>query len=546
MTTSSDIAQARKRCKPQIRKNRSARIIDADRTVSDRAVIYCRVSSPTQMTRGHGLDSQETRCREFASSRGYTVDRVFKDDMTGSLATRPGMQAMLSYLRKHRKTGLRVLIDDISRLARGLDAHLHLRSAINEAGGVLESPSIEFGEDSDSILVENLLASVSQHQRQKNGEQVKNRMRARAMNGYWVFPAMAGYKFEKVPGHGKLLVRDEPIASILAEALEGFASGRFSGLPDVKAFLDATPEWPKPPSGEVQLQSLEYIFPRVIYAGYIDLPHWGISLVKGKHEPLISFATWQRIIEKFEGKSYAPARADLHEDFPLRGFVTCDCCGGFLTAGWSKGREKHYPYYLCRTKGCGQKGKSIRKETIEGEFVEVLHQLTPTPTLFSVAEAMLCDIWDVRLAQAAHGAEHIEKEIAALDTKSAQIVERLVEADSPTLIAAYEGQIVKIEEQKAALADQAASTGQPKTTFDEIVRTALTFLANPWKLWDSGSFEHQRAVLKLAFTGPMPYCRNEGYRTANLSLPFKMLAGLKSQDLRMVGGAGIEPATPTV
>jgi hypothetical protein len=48
----------------------------------------------------------------------------------------------------------------------------------------LKSPTIEFGEDSDSILVENLLASVSQHQRQKNSEQTVNRMRARTMNGY--------------------------------------------------------------------------------------------------------------------------------------------------------------------------------------------------------------------------------------------------------------------------------------------------------------------------------------------------------------------------
>lgn len=66
-----------------------------------------------------------------------------------------------------------------------------VRAALSEAGGKLESPSIEFGEDSGSILVENLLASVSQHQRQKNGEQTVNRMRARTLSGYlsgyWVF-----------------------------------------------------------------------------------------------------------------------------------------------------------------------------------------------------------------------------------------------------------------------------------------------------------------------------------------------------------------------
>lgn len=141
------------------------------------AVIYCRVSSTKQTTRGDGLSSQETRCREYAKYKGYDVVRVFTDDMSGSLTARPGMKAMLAFLRQHRGTPHVVIIDDISRLARGLEAHLQLRTDIAGAGGRLESPSIEFGEASDSVLVENLLASVSQHQRQKNGEQTINRMR---------------------------------------------------------------------------------------------------------------------------------------------------------------------------------------------------------------------------------------------------------------------------------------------------------------------------------------------------------------------------------
>ena len=35
------------------------------------AVIYARVSSVAQMQKGHGLGSQETRCREFARMKGH-------------------------------------------------------------------------------------------------------------------------------------------------------------------------------------------------------------------------------------------------------------------------------------------------------------------------------------------------------------------------------------------------------------------------------------------------------------------------------------------
>ena len=109
-----------------------------------RAIIYCRVSSQKQVQKGDGLGSQETRCRDFAKLKGYEVTEVFKDEgIYGSMINRPAMQDMLKFLKSHKKQQTHiVIIDDISRLARGLDAHIHLRTAISDAGGKLESPSI--------------------------------------------------------------------------------------------------------------------------------------------------------------------------------------------------------------------------------------------------------------------------------------------------------------------------------------------------------------------------------------------------------------------
>ena len=210
------------------------------------AVIYCRVSSQAQVEEGHGLESQETRCREYATRKGYKVTQTFYEKaVSGGVANRPSFNAMLDFLRKSGREGVVVVIDDISRIARDIEGHWELRRALSDTGGQLESPSITFGEDSDSVLIENLLASVSQHQREKNGEQTKNRMRARVMNGYWVFHAPPGYRYEKVDGHGKLLVRNEPLATIIQEALEGFASGRFETQSEVKRFLESQPDFPK-------------------------------------------------------------------------------------------------------------------------------------------------------------------------------------------------------------------------------------------------------------------------------------------------------------
>src|SRR6188768_3326184 len=89
-----------------------------------KAVIYCRVSSPEQVKNGHGLSSQETRCREFARHKKLEVLEVFAEEgISGSMIDRPAMTQMLDYLRQHEHEQIVVIIDDISRLARGVKAH---------------------------------------------------------------------------------------------------------------------------------------------------------------------------------------------------------------------------------------------------------------------------------------------------------------------------------------------------------------------------------------------------------------------------------------
>jgi hypothetical protein len=53
------------------------------------------------------------------------------------------------------------------------------------------------------------------------------------------------------------------------------------------------------------------------------IERWGLHYMPGKHEGLISVATFQKVQDRRNGIAKAPARKDLREDFPLRGFVCC-------------------------------------------------------------------------------------------------------------------------------------------------------------------------------------------------------------------------------
>lgn len=507
----------------------------------DKAVIYCRVSTKRQTREGDGLASQATRCGEFARYRNMEVMEVFQDSQSGSLIDRPGMQAMLKFLRTHRKDNITVLVDDMSRLARGVEVHIHLRTAIAAAGGKLASPSHEFDQSSDSLLVEHLLASVSQHHREKNAEQTRNRRRARMLNGYWVHFAPIGYKYISKQGHGKVLVRNEPLASIVAEGLEGYASGRFQIRAEVKRFFEQFPEFPKDAKGEVSNEHVNRILGRVIYAGHIQSDIMDVSLRPAQNEPLISLETYQKIQQRMQEKPKIPTRKNLSEDFPIRGAVRCSDCDNPLTACWTKGRSKHYPYYYCFSKSCESYGKAIPREKIEGEFVSLLHQLVPSVPLFKTATKMFEVWWNYRQAQIAQRGQSMEREIKKLDSAIEQVMDRLIETDSQTMIKAYEKRIKQMETDKAVLVEKSTQSLRPMRSYDAALRTALDFIASPYKLWDSGRLSDRRAVLKLVFPGGFQYHRNIGLRTAETSLPFKVLGRLGSQQIQLAERMGFEP-----
>ena len=349
---------------------------NTQKKINPKAVIYARVSTTKQVTEGSGLSSQETRCREYAKHNAYEVSQVFADDVSGGLKDRPGMKALLAYLRQQRGQPYIVIIDDISRLARDVEAHRALRRSISKAGGILESPSNKFADDPDSQFLEVVQAGMAELERLKNKERTINRMRARMQDGYWVLPAPPGYKYERAKSRGKILVRDEPVASVMREALLGFASGRFQTRAEMRRFLESHPNFPTP-TGQISKSSITKYLNKVLYAGYIEVPNWGVSLRKGQHEPLISLDDYTKIQERLDGQAIAPARVNLGNDFALRGFVKCADCDVPLRSGWSKGRSKHYPYYLCQTKSCDSYGVSIRRDKIEGEFEQILKSLTP-------------------------------------------------------------------------------------------------------------------------------------------------------------------------
>ncbi len=174
-------------------------------------------------------------------------------------------------------------------------------------------------------------------------------------------------------------------------------------------------------------------------------------------------------------------------------------------------------------------------------LVSLLHQLVPSVPLFKTATKMFEVWWNYRQAQIAQRGQSMEKEIRKLDQSIEQLMDRLVETDSQTMIKAYEKRVKQLETDKAVLIEKSTQSLRPMRSYDAALRTALDFIATPYKLWDSGRLCDRRAVLKLAFPGGLQYHRNTGLRTAETPLPFKVLGALTIKKIEVAERMGFEP-----
>ena len=156
---------------------------------------------------------------------------------------------------------------------------------------------------------------------------------------------------------------------------------------------------------------------------------------------------------------------------------------------------------------------------------------------------MFKTLWSRRLASQTESKRALEAERSKIERQVEQFLDRIADTDVPSIVATYEKRIRDLEERKIVLAERIANCGRALPDFDEALKTPLDFLRNPGNLWDSPRLEDKRAVLKLAFAGRLVYTRNEGLKTPDVTLPFKVLEGFQVGKSKLARPEGFEPPT---
>ncbi len=141
----------------------------------------------------------------------------------------------------------------------------------------------------------------------------------------------------------------------------------------------------------------------------------------------------------------------------------------------------------------------LGRDVLEGAFTDHLRQLQPSEKLIALTKAMFKSAWDQRIEQAQAGTVSLKREVTKIEKQIEGLPDRFVDTGLPSVITAYEKRLATLEREKLVTQEKLGKRAEPTLGFDQLFELACAFLANPWKLWESGQLTLQRTVLKLAF-----------------------------------------------
>jgi len=189
-----------------------------------RTIAYLRVSTEKQADRGVSLDAQRAKVRAYAELYDLDLVEVVVDaGESAKTLDRPGLQRALAMLKSGNADALLVVkLDRLTRSVRDLGELVERHFAPGKAALLSVGEQIDT-RSAAGRLVLNVLASVSQWEREAIGERTSAAMQHKASEGEYTGGAVPyGYRLAADGEHVEELPEEQ---AVLAEARRLRASG---------------------------------------------------------------------------------------------------------------------------------------------------------------------------------------------------------------------------------------------------------------------------------------------------------------------------------
>ena len=502
------------------------------------AVLYIRVSTDEQADGPLNLRNQEARCRAYCEQKGLGVVEVFVEPgESARSADRPAFKRMLAFCKANRSQVRYVVVQDLSRFARNLEDQVHTIGELLTIDVLVRSTyETNVDETAAGRLSANIFGGFHQYFSDALSEKMQERTRQSVAAGRFPWRAPLGYR--NIGGKvGPNIVPDEKTAPLIRRAFQLMAKGLYKKTEVLKILTD---EGLKTAKGRpLSAQTFQAMLRNPLYAGWVTLPSdESFEPVRGLHEPLVLQETFEKVQAVLEGRklSVAPKRK-FNPMLPLKCLIRCETCGKPLTGGNAKGRNKRYPRYWCRTKGC--RAVKLSGTQLEHEFLAFLNRLKPDAETVSSFPKIAAKVWAEKQGDS-------ERELGRLNAlledqrgiRSGLIKMRmrdeitLAEFDEAKADCAKE--IARIESQMQEIKSRRADA-------DSFVRFAELQLLDIGKAWQMAGPEQRQRVQNLLFGDGLQYSHQSGILNRSKSCLFSVLEASKGEKGLLASPTGFEP-----
>ena len=470
-------------------------------------ILYARVSTDEQAAKGTSIPYQKERMEQYCGLTGYNVVKYFAEDYSAkNFDDRPEFNRLLDFIKANRDLVQKLIVVRWDRFSRNAPESYTMITRLTKMGievNAIEQP-IDFSIPEQKMMLSFYL-TIPEIENDRRAMNTINGMRKNKKQGSWLGTAPTGYKNIRDAQDKPIIVKSEK-APLIKKAFELFATGNYS--------LEALR---KKMCGEVDGFKLgKNQFGRMlrnhVYCGQVKLSAYckePEEIVQGIHEPIISEELFNEVQQILEGKKRVLAKiTKAREEFPMRGYLICNTCGGNLTASCSTGRSggKFY-YYHCQG-GCKER---IDTKTAHSSFDKWLREISMKPEVAKLYLAVMQDIFKSnetdRETEIIKLETEIKKNSDMLDKATKKSVNDEMDMDD------FKRFKVSLTKETADLKLRITEFKETESGFMEYLRFGTTLLGNLPYYYSTATLEGKQKIVGSIFPEKLIYSNNT-YRTA--------------------------------
>ncbi|MBI2473390.1 recombinase zinc beta ribbon domain-containing protein [Candidatus Uhrbacteria bacterium] len=276
------------------------------------------------------------------------------------------------------------------------------------------------------------------------------------------------------------------------------------------------------------------------YAGIIMNPWLEGEEIRGLHRAMITEDEMHQIIAIRTGKYIKKQpRKSFNPLFPLKKTIVCGTCDGNLTASRSKGNGGEYGYYHCYSPSCEMRNRTIAKDIVEREFIQLLQTLRPSRQHLSLLRETVMDLWEEKRELFESDASKFKKQLDSLTVKRQRIFD--MREDGSYTKEDFLERKAEIDNEMAAVRISLNESKIDQFDIEAAITYATKFVENLDRQWVDLKDDLKPRFQKLIFPEGVLYFKDHGFQTTKLSLMLQQKETARDEQSLLVTPRGIEP-----